>query len=316
MAWTQNEPEPRTSDQEGRTGGNKIERTTGMKNASKGNCRPPLPAPAGASSGRALLGTLLLAAAPGLVSVAASSAGQGARSGDTAQAAPSLEETRLTMGKWIETQQIISKERKEWQQGKEILLGRLELIKQEVAALQEKIEQTDAGVAEVGKKRAELVGQKDQLESSGTRLTAVVGGMENELRRLFKAIPEPARARIQPLVQRVPEDPANARISLAERFQNVLGILNELNKANNEITVSYEVRQLADGRPAEVQALYVGLAQGYYVSASGEAGIGQPTAEGWQWAPSKTVAAEVLEALEILQGKQSPAFVPLPVKIQ
>jgi hypothetical protein len=43
------------------------------------------------------------------------------------------------MGKWIETQQILSKERNEWQQGKEILLGRLELVKKEVASLEEKI---------------------------------------------------------------------------------------------------------------------------------------------------------------------------------
>ena len=50
----------------------------------------------------------------------------------------SLEETRLTMGKWIETQQIISKERNEWQQGKEILQGRLELVKKETAGLEEK----------------------------------------------------------------------------------------------------------------------------------------------------------------------------------
>ncbi|MFM8785781.1 MAG: hypothetical protein ACKOFI_11720, partial [Phycisphaerales bacterium] len=40
---------------------------------------------------------------------------------------PSLEETRLTLAKWIETQQIIAKERNDWQQGKEILQGRIDL---------------------------------------------------------------------------------------------------------------------------------------------------------------------------------------------
>ena len=42
---------------------------------------------------------------------------------------PTLEETRLSMSKWIETQQIISKERNDWQQGKEILNSRLELVR-------------------------------------------------------------------------------------------------------------------------------------------------------------------------------------------
>jgi Protein of unknown function (DUF3450) len=75
------------------------------------------------------------------------------------------------------------------------------------------------------------------------------------------------------------------------------------------------VHTLADGKPAEVKVIYVGLAQAYYVSASGEAGIGRPSPEGWQWEPSKAIADDVSNALEILQGKQSPAFVPLPVKL-
>ena len=62
--------------------------------------------------------------------------------------------------------------------------------------------------------------------------------------------------------------------------------------------------------------IYVGLAQAYYVSAKGEAGIGRPSEDGWKWEPSKAIAADVLQAIEIIQGKHSPAFVPLPVKLQ
>jgi hypothetical protein len=233
-----------------------------------------------------------------------------------ADKSPSLEETRLTMGKWIETQQIIAKERKDWQQGKEILLGRLELVKKEVSTLADKIKLASASVAEAGKRRGELQAEQDQLKAAGARLTEIICGLESEVRKMSKSIPEPIRARLQPLYLRVPDDPAKTRASTAERFQNVLGILNELNKANNEISVSYEVRTLADGKPAEVRVMYLGLAQAYYVSANGEAGIGRPTLEGWVWTPSRAVSADVLMALEILQGKQSPAFVPLPVKIQ
>ena len=108
----------------------------------------------------------------------------------------------------------------------------------------------------------------------------------------------------------------DAYVTAAERFQNVLGVLNELNKSNNEIAVNYEVRTLADGRPSEVKVVYVGLAQAYFVSPGGEAGIGRPGVDGWVWEPTKTAAGDVLIALEILQGKHTPAFVPLPVKIQ
>ena len=228
-----------------------------------------------------------------------------------------LEETRLKMGKWIETQQIISKERKEWQQGKEILLGRLELVKKEIASLEDKIKQAETGVAKSNKDRDDLAAENTVLKAVSTQLSDAITAMETKVRTLYKALPEPIQTKLKPLYQPIPEDAAAAaRVSIAERYRNVLGILNELNKANNEITVGYEVHNLADGRPSEVRAMYVGLAQAYYVSSGGEAGIGRPTPDGWKWEPSKAVAGDVLMALDILQGKQTPAFVPLPVKLQ
>lgn len=235
---------------------------------------------------------------------------------DGAPVPATLEETRLSMDKWIETQQIIARERKDWQQGREILQSRVDLIQSEVTALEEKIKQAEANVLDANKRRDELQSENDRLKSIGTQLAIGVTGMEHEVRRLFKVMPEPIQTKLTPLSQRIPEDPATTHVSPAERYQNVLGILNELNKANNEITVGYEVHTLGDGKPAEVQVIYVGLAQAYYVSASGEAGIGRPSDTGWKWEPSKAVGGDVLTALEILQGKHTPAFVKLPVKIQ
>jgi hypothetical protein len=232
------------------------------------------------------------------------------------QAASDLENTRIVLEKWIDTQRIISKERKDWQQGKEILAGRLDLAQKEVATIEEKTRQTQASVAEVNKKRSELLTENNQLKAAGEQLAQAVARLEKQIHHLFPQLPQPIKEKLQPLYQRVPEDPNKTRASVAERFQNVLGILNELNKANNEITISYEVHALADGKPSEVKAFYVGLAQAYYVSARGEAGVGHPTPDGWQWEPSKSSARDILIALDILQGKQSPAFVPLPMKMQ
>lgn len=265
---------------------------------------------------RSLGATLALVAGVSLLSSMAWPAGQAGGSNDQKASQPTLEETRLTMEKWIETQQILSKERNEWQQGKEILLGRLELVRKEVATLEEKIEEARAKVEEASRKREELVGESDRLKDVGSQLTEYAAGMEEEVRKLLPMLPEPIQTRLEPLVQRVPADSQNTHATAAERFQNVLGILNELNKTNNEITVSYEVRDLSDGKPAEVKVLYVGLAQAYFVSARGEAGIGQPGPEGWTWRSSNASARDVLTALEILEGKQTPAFVPLPVEIR
>ncbi len=268
------------------------------------------------SNWRRATGTLLIATAIWLASLGPGIAQKDEGTTSGLSGPTILEEARLKMEKWIETQQIISKERKDWQQGKDILVGRLELVQKEIATLNEKIKQAETGIEEASKKRKDLQAENDQFKAAGVQLTDAVSGMEGEVRRLFKQLPDPVRARLQPLFERIPEDPSKTRVSAAERFQNVLGILNEVNKANNEITVSYEVHTLADGNPSEVKAIYVGLGQAYYVSARGEAGVGRPTTEGWKWEPTQASAAQVLMALDILQGKQSPAFVPLPVKIQ
>jgi Protein of unknown function (DUF3450) len=258
----------------------------------------------------------LAAAAAWLGFCGAMSARQDTGTGDQAGPAPTLEETRLAMDKWIETQQIISKERRDWQQGKEILLGRLDLVKQELAGLEEKIGQAESKAAEVDVQRGLLLAGNEQLKDVGARLSEAVAGLEVQLPRLLVVTPEQVLAPLEQVLQRIPEDAATTRVAIAERYQNVLGILGVLNKTNNEITVGYEVRKLTDGTSVEVQAIYVGLAQAYYVSARGEAGAGTPTAEGWRWEPSKAIAGDVLKTLEILQGKQSPAFVSLPVKFQ
>lgn len=255
-------------------------------------------------------------AEPVAAPVAAPVAGAAAVTAADSAAKPTLDETRLTLNKWIETQQIISKERNDWQQGKEIVQGRIELVSKEVGLLQAKVAQAEAAVVESNKTRDELIAENDLLKDSATRLSAAVTAMEGQIRKLVKLMPEPIKARIVPLLDRVPVDPSNTLVSTAERFQNVLGILNELNKANSEIAVHYEIRTLADGSTSEVQVLYVGLSQAYYLSPRGEAGIGRPGDDGWQWQPAPLTAPEVLTALEILQGKHTPSFVPLPMKIQ
>lgn len=264
---------------------------------------------------RSLLWAIALGSPIAFVSTGATRGFQG--DGATSQpGGPTLDETRMVLGKWIETQQIIAKERNEWQQGREILVGRLELVKKEFSTLEEKIAQAQKSVDESDAKRRELEAQNLQLKATGDQLASAVTTVEGEIRRLFASLPEPTREKLQPLFQRIPEDAETTHVSIAERFQNVLGILNELNKENNEITVGYEVRNLADGKPAEVRTMYIGLAQAYYVSAGGEAGIGRPSEAGWKWEPSKAIANDVLTAFDIIQGKHTPAFVPLPVNLQ
>ncbi len=223
--------------------------------------------------------------------------------------------SQAAIGKWIATQRLIYQERKDWQQQKELLESRVELIRKEIFDLSAKLNETRVTAAEVESKKASQAQAMRSLEDDSAELTRVLDEVEPTVRALHGFLPPTVQEKVAPLFQRLPEDSHATRASVGERFQTVLGILNEINKANGEITVSTEVRTLSDGKPSEVKTLYLGLGQAYYLSVKGEAGIGHPTPNGWVWTPADDLAPKILQAVEILEGTAQPQFISLPVKI-
>ncbi|MCX6854830.1 MAG: DUF3450 family protein, partial [Verrucomicrobia bacterium] len=103
----------------------------------------------------------------------------------------------------------------------------------------------------------------------------------------------------------------------AERYQNVLGILNELGKANNELTAIPEIHDIGDGKKAEVKVVYVGLGQGYFVNSSGTiGGLGLPSDQGWVWKTDATIAPKMREVVEVMKKAIAPKLVELPAEIR
>jgi hypothetical protein len=235
---------------------------------------------------------------------------------DAPPATESPDSVRTLLAKWAEMQQILSKERREWQQGKEVLLSRIELVKGEIAALEGKSSEGSHAEQEVRKEKQGLVAEGDSLKATGADLAHKAGELEVRIRVLQPRLPEPLKEKIAPLYSRMPADPDHSATSVAERFQNIAGILNEINKFNGEITMTSEIRTLSDGKPAEVRVVYVGLGQAYFVSAAGQAGIGRPSREGWEWKSEDAIAPRVQEVVEVLQSKAKPKFVSLPVELR
>ena len=228
-----------------------------------------------------------------------------------------LEDTRSTLAKWIETQQIISNEKKDWQVGKEVLGQRVALLEGEIAGLEERIAEMGAGITDADKKRRDLVRENEALKNAASSLDSVIDRLEAKALELVSRLPDPIRDRVAPLSRRIPTDSRTTELSLAQRFQNVIGVLNEVNKFNRDITVTSEVRALPNGATAEVTALYLGLGAAYYVTADkAAAGVGHPTSEGWQWEAADDLAGQIAQAIAILKNESVPAFVPLPVEIQ
>jgi FtsZ-binding cell division protein ZapB len=181
----------------------------------------------------------------------------------TSETAPIIEATRETLTKWVETKQLISKEKSEWASGKDILEDRVRLAQAETTTVREKLKEISAAVAEAQKKRDELAAQNDKLKATAEKSKAMVIAAEKKLRPLLPQLPEPLREKLKPIIARFPEDSEKSNASLAERLQNVLGILDQASAFNSTVASVKELRTFPDGTRAEVTTVYLGLSQAH-----------------------------------------------------
>ena len=260
-------------------------------------------------AGRTLLAFAVSAIAGGaLLSATAQSSLQDGEEIDT---------TRAALEKWVETRRIISKERRDWELGREVLDDRIEVVSDEIESLRTRIKDTEASISEADIKHAELVVENERLKEASRSLESSIVELEARTLAILKRLPGPLLERIKPLSQQIPEDPAETKLSISIRFQNVIGILNAVNKFNLEITHYSEVHDLGGGESAEVTAMYLGLGQSYFANADGtKAGVGRPTEMGWEWSPVNEQAPEVLRALLIRRSEEPAAFVQLPIVVE
>ena len=228
-----------------------------------------------------------------------------------------VQDTRTVLEQWVQTRRVISKEKRDWVLGKQLLQDRIDLVKREMESLRERIEETKSNLSEADKKKIELVETSDKLLEASSSLRSLIFRLEFETRELLRRLPEPIRDHVKPLSQKIPEEGPTGEVVLGPRYQNIVGILNEVDKFNREIRVTNEVRQLDDGSSAEVATLYIGLGQAYYVNTKGDrAGVGTQSDDGWVWEQHNDAAADIALAIAILRNEKPAAFVRLPMGIK
>ncbi len=227
-----------------------------------------------------------------------------------------LDSARTALEKWVETRRLISKERRDWAIGREMMTDRIDLVQREIDSLRAGIAEAERNIAEADLKREELVAENERLKEGTDSLAGTLALLEQRTADLARRMPEPIRTRVETLSQRIPRNPDETRLSISDRFLNVVGILNETNKFNREVTVTSEVRALPDGTSVEVAAVYLGIGKAYYVNNKGTvAGIGTSSPEGWKWTPANEAAPQIARVVAILKNEDVAAFVPLPFKI-
>ena len=224
---------------------------------------------------------------------------------------------RELLDKWIEAKQTLSRESQDWRLGRQVLNDRIDLVRREIEALREKTAAAQADIGEADEKLAGMKAGNEELKAATAGMAGAVADLEARVQTLLRRAPALLAERVKPLSQRIPQTPADTAMTLSERFQNVVGILNEMNKFSREVTEASEVRDLPDGSNAEVSVLYLGLGQAYYCNQkSGIAGVGRPGEDGWVWEARNDLTEAVAEAIAIFRNEKPAVYIGLPVEVQ
>lgn len=235
----------------------------------------------------------------------------------TVSAANPVGDARSTLEEWVETRQIISQEKADWKVEQSILTDTVELLGNELDRLNTTLEDLEASTTAADEERAKLSLAKEQLNEASSVVEANIGDLEAQMKVVIKTLPEPLVEKIKPLIRRLPEDSTDTSLSLGERVQNIVGILSQADKFNSTITQTSESREISDGKTVEVRTLYWGLATAYYVDSSGEyAGIGYPTADGWEWPRIDDAGEAIKRLIDVYEGSEEIQFIQVPASIK
>lgn len=227
---------------------------------------------------------------------------------------PSAAEVQEKLRQWVRTQQLISKERSDWDADKRALADLNELRDREVAQLDELIEAAGSRLTDAETRRAELVAEEEKLRSQRSDLEKSIAGFETSADELLLAFPAPLRKQLADAIERLGSSDA-ADTPLQNRYRDVLAVIIEAGAFDSRLTLDAELRDF-DGKSIKVDVLYLGLGQAYYTDRAGIiAGTGKPGADGWTWTERPELAASIRKTLDVFQKQASPVLVELPLQL-
>ena len=226
-------------------------------------------------------------------------------------------ETRTSLEKWIEARQLVSKTQSDWQAEKETVVQTTDMFRRELATIADQMTRVSTNNTQMDLEQQKAQQEKQELNAALEKVKTLLVKLEKEMLELSPSFPPPLAEKVRPLLTRIPTDSDNTKAGSLERLQNLVGLLNEVDKFNNAVTVVSEIQKNPAGAEVQVETMYLGLGQAYFVDKAGDyAGVGTPSSRGWNWQPESEIAEKVHQSIAMYKNTLPPAFVSLPVKLK
>ena len=219
---------------------------------------------------------------------------------------------------WVETRQLISQEKTDWEAEQETLRATRDLLRKEKQALEAEIAEFEETGTAGDDERRDLLLERGEYQRAAAALEGEIRSLEEQVLALVPQLPEPLQKKLELLLVQIPDDPDETRLQLGQRLMNVLGVLAQAEKWNGTATFVGETRAAKgdSDQKVAVRTLYWGLGQAVYVDAQGEsAGVGTPGPEGWTFREDEDLTDDAQLLLDIYEGNvDTIEFVPIPVE--
>ncbi len=222
---------------------------------------------------------------------------------------------------WMSLEQQRSELLSTWEVRQTILQQQSQILDDEQASLRKVIKANDSLQGRVEKKRFELLKQQTQAESSQAYLGEQLAVFESRFIDVLQQLPPPVQQQWQKALAKLDTNTA----SNSERLERVLNMFNQLNEFESRIALHTDVLLMNDNKKVQVQQVYLGLSQGWYVSADNHYyAYGYATPQGWQWLQNEDAsllfnrlldASHIRELIDILEDPSKARFIDLPLKL-
>lgn len=202
-----------------------------------------------------------------------------------------------------------------WRERQSLLQLQLELLERERQSLRDFIGSRRASTDEVDQRRLQLAEDQVRYETNQEAMEESLVGAERALQAMLPRLPPPLQSAWQGEMSKLSsyESPTPS-----QRLQTVVTMLSAAIEFDNRVTVHTTMMDDAADNPVEVRQMYLGLAQGWYLSSDRRlVGYGRAGPDGWQWSealhqPAQT-ADELTRAFDMIENPAIAAPVSLPV---
>jgi multidrug efflux pump subunit AcrA (membrane-fusion protein) len=230
-----------------------------------------------------------------------------------AGAEPATRTADQLVSQWVGLAQQRNQLQTDWALSEAQLQQQVTLLKAEQQALTQALAASQGERSEVDKARAQLLQEQEQMEADQQALEEQLERAYKQVRRVAPQLPPPLAAKWREPLATL----GTTSLDTSERLQALLALVADFDQFNQRVALNTTAMTLSDGREIVADQVYLGVAQGWYISADdAHFGRGTASASGWQWHEQADLnPAQVRAIVATLKGEREPAIIPAPVAI-